>query len=435
MDKKFSSKVGFVLTAVGSAVGMANIWGFPYKLQDGGLIFLIFYIFFVGLFSYVGLTSEFAVGRLSQAGTLGAYQYSFNSTNKNKTISKLIGFIPLTGIFLIAIGYSVIVAYVFKALIDSITGEIMTTDVSSWFASFANTERSVIPFHIIIIIAAILTCIGGASTMEKSNKVMMPAFFVLFLLLGIRILMLPGAIDGYKYMLRFDTSKFNLNTIAAAMGQAFFSLSLTGSAMVTVGSYIKKDIDIVDSSKQTGLYDTIAALLASCVMIPALSVFNMQQVGGPSLLFISLPTILQNIKFGRIFSIFLYLAVIFAGISSLQNMFEPVVASLLSRYNKLSRNFMLILVGILTFVFSVNMETIDKVGHYMDIVSIYIIPIGASIGAVTWFYILKKDLLLGEVNLSAKKKQTSKWYNIGRFVYVPIAVILTLLALIFKISF
>ena len=236
-------------------------------------------------------------------------------------------------------------------------------------------------------------------------------------------------------MFRFDPSKINLDTLIAAMGQAFFSLSLTGAAMVTVGSYTDDSVDLMNSSKQTGLYDTIAAILASCVMIPVLSLFDMQQVGGPGLLFISLPTILQNIAFGRLFSVILYLAVIFAGISSLQNMFEPVVSSMMGRFDKLSRNIGLIIIGILTITLSLNMETIDKVGHYMDIVSIYIMSIGASIGSITWFYILKKDKLLAEINKSSKKTYGDRWYKIGKYIYVPIAVVLTLLALIFKISF
>lgn len=435
MENKFNTKLGFILTAVGSSVGMANIWGFPYKFQDGGLVFLIFYIIFAILFSYLGLISEFAVGRLSNTGALGSYDYSFKSGEKNKTIGKYIGFIPLLALFMIAIGYAILVAYVIKAFVDSISGVILEIEPSIWFESFASVDYSVIPYHIIVILVTILTCIGGAKTIEKSNKIMMPAFFILFVLLAVRIVALPGSLEGYKYMLRFDPDKISLATITSAMGQAFFSLSLTGSAMVVVGAYIKKDVDITSSAKKIGFYDTLAALVASCVMIPALSVFHMDQVGGPGLLFVALPKILQNIGFGRIFSIFLYLAVTFAGISSLQIMFESVTESLIFRYKKLSRNMVLGILGIIAFACGVGMENIDKFGHYMDIVSIYIIPIGASIGAVTWFYILKKEELLGEINISSKKKYGEGFIKLGRYIYVPIAVTLTLLALIFKISF
>ncbi|MDO5047868.1 MAG: sodium-dependent transporter [Anaerococcus sp.] len=432
---KFNSKLGFILTAVGSAVGMANVWGFPYKFQQGGLVFLIFYLIFIGLFSYVGLSSEFAIGRYAGTGTLGAYQRAFDSRKKDSFLGKFIGFIPLLGSLLIAIGYAVIVAYVFKALVNSLTGDLMVVDTGTWFDSFSAREYSVVGYHFLIIIITLITCIGGASTIEKSNKIMMPVFFILFLILAIRIITLPNALEGYRYMFRFDRSALSLSTILAAMGQAFFSLSVTGSGMIVCGAYLNKDEDIVSSSKMTGFLDTIAALLSSAVIIPAIMVFKMDQAGGPGLLFQVLPTILQNMFMGRIFAIILYLAVILAGISSLQNMFEVVAESLIKRFPKLKRNFALILIGIFVFGFGVNMEMISQWGPFMDIVSIYIIPIGASIGALSWFYVFSKDKLLKEINLASAKTYGDSWYKIGKYVYTPIAIVLCIVALVFKISF
>ena len=433
MNKKFSSRLGLILSAVGSAVGMANIWGFPYKFQQGGLVFLLFYILFAGIFSYVGLSSEFAVGRMAKTGTLGAYDHAFKSKNKN--IGRFIGYIPLIGTFLIAVGYSIIVAYVLKGFIDSLTGEIFLKSSDIWFESFANRERSVIIYHMVIIIITLLTCFGGASSIEKTNKIMMPTFFILFLILAIKVATLPHALDGYKNMFAYNPDNLNIRTIVNAMGQAFFSLSITGSGMIVVGAYIDKDEDIVESSVQTGFLDTMAGLISSCVMIPAVSVFAMDKLAGPALLFVSLPTILNNIRFGRIFAIILYLAVVFAGISSLQNMFEVIAESMTHRFEKLTRKTVFISLGLLVFLLGINLETIDSFGPYMDIVSIYIIPIGASIGAITWFYVLQKDKLLAEINLSAKRNYGQKWYKIGKYVYVPIALTITILALVFKISF
>lgn len=435
MNKKFSSRLGLILSAVGSAVGMANIWGFPYKFQSGGLVFLIFYILFAMIFSLVGLSSEFAIGRMAKTGTLGAYSYAFKSTSKNKKLGRFIGYIPLLGTFLIAIGYSVIVAYVLKGFIDSLTGEIFLTSSDIWFESFSNRGHSVLIYHLVIIVITLLTCFGGASSIEKTNKIMMPTFFVLFLILAIKVATLPNALDGYKNMFSFNPDNLNIETIVNAMGQAFFSLSITGSGMIVVGAYIDKDEDIVASSVQTGFLDTMAGLISSCVIIPAVSVFAMDKVGGPSLLFVTLPTILNNVRFGRIFAIILYLAVVFAGISSLQNMFEVIAESITNRFEKLSRKTVFIGLGLLVFLLGINLETIDSFGPYMDIISIYIIPIGASIGAFTWFYILKKDKLLAEINQPSKRNYGQKWYKIGRYIYVPIAVIITILALVFKISF
>lgn len=435
MKKEFSSKLGIVLSAVGSAVGMANIWGFPYKFQAGGLVFLIFYILFASIFSYVGLSSEFAVGRLAQTGTLGAYEYSYKSRKDNSKLGHYIGFIPLIGTFLIAVGYCVIVAYILKGFVDSLTGQIFAMDAQNWFNSFAMEKYSVISFHAIAILLTIITCLGGASSIEKSNKIMMPAFFILFVVLAIKVATLPNASAGYANMFKYNPETLNINTIVTAMGQAFFSLSITGSGMIVVGAYISKKEDIVSSSVHTGILDTLSGLIASFVIIPAVSVFNMQQVGGPSLLFVTLPTILKNVRFGRIFAIFLYFAVICAGISSLQNMFEVITESITARFKNLSRRSVFLALGIIVFVLGVNLETIDSFGPYMDIISIYIIPIGASIGAITWFYVLKKDMLLNEINLSSKNKYGNKWHKIGKFVYVPLAIVLTFLALIFKISF
>lgn len=433
MNKKFSSRLGLILSAVGSAVGMANIWGFPYKFQQGGLVFLLFYILFAGIFSYVGLSSEFAVGRMAKTGTLGAYDHAFKSKNKN--IGRFIGYIPLIGTFLIAVGYSIIVAYVLKGFIDSLTGEIFLKSSDIWFESFANRERSVIIYHMVIIIITLLTCFGGASSIEKTNKIMMPTFFILFLILAIKVATLPHALDGYKNMFAYNPDNLNIRTIVNAMGQAFFSLSITGSGMIVVGAYIDKDEDLVESSVQTGFLDTMAGLISSCVMVPAVSVFAMDELAGPALLFVSLPTILNNIRFGRIFAIILYLAVVFAGISSLQNMFEVIAESMTHRFEKLTRKTVFVSLGLLVFLLGINLETIDSFGPYMDIVSIYIIPIGASIGAITWFYVLQKDKLLAEINLSAKRNYGQKWYKIGKYVYVPIALTITILALVFKISF
>ena len=432
---KFNTKLGFILTAVGSAVGMANVWGFPYKFQEGGLVFLIFYIGFIALFSYVGLSSEFAVGRLSETGTLGAYKMAFESKKKNSILGKYIGFLPLLGSLLIAIGYAVIVSYVGKALIDSISGELMRADPTTWFDSFSNNAYSVLAIHTIVIVLTLITCLWGAKSIEKSNKIMMPIFFILFLILAIRIAFLDSAIEGYQYMFRLDMGKLNLNTIVMAMGQAFFSLSVTGSGMIVCGAYLKKDEDIVHSSKMTGFLDTLAAILSSLVIIPAIAVYEMDSAGGPGLLFQILPTILQNIAFGRLFAIILYLAVILAGISSLQNMFEVVCESLIKRYPKLNRKVALLLIGIFVFGIGSNMENISSWGPFMDIVSIYIIPIGALIGAISWFYILAKDKLLAEINTGSANKYGNKWIFIGKYIYTPIALILCLLALIFKISF
>lgn len=434
--KKFKTRTGFLLTAVGSAVGMANVWGFPYKLtSNGGGTFLIWYILFVLLFSYVALSSEYAIGRLSGTGTVGSYSKAWESKNLGK-VGKTLGFLPLLGSLCIAIGYAVIVSYILKSLTDSITGTIFANPTTEWFESFSSTPFSVVFYHFIVIALTLLTCITGAHSIEKANKIMMPLFFILFTILAIRVSFLPNVIEGYKFMFQPQWSEItNPTVIVSAMGQAFFSLSVTGSGMIVYGAYLDQEEDVVDLAKKTGFFDTISAIVAALVMVPALFSFGENYVGGPDLLFVTLPRILQNVRGGQIFLIILFLAILFAGISSLQNMLEVIAESILYVFPKIKRSLVLLIIGLLTFIPGIFMENIDRWGPWMDTVSIYIIPLGATIGAISWFWILDKEKLLNEINSSSKKKYGNFWHSVGKYLYVPAAIILCAIALINKVAF
>ena len=205
--------------------------------------------------------------------------------------------------------------------------------------------------------------------------------------------------------------------------------------MIVYGAYLPKDEDVVDVAQHTALFDTIAAVVAALVIIPACFAYGLDVGSGPSLLFVTLPTILQDVPLGRLFAVILYIAMIFAGVSSLQNMFEAVAESLLNRFPKLSRTAVLILLGLLCLGFGIGMEPISKWGPWMDLVSIYIIPIGATLGAVSWFYVMKKDELLDAINTGSGRTRGALWYGVGRYVYVPIAVVLCCVALFKHISF
>ena len=436
--KSFASRWGFILASVGSAVGMANVWGFPNKLgSNGGGAFLLSYLFFVFVFSYVGLPAEFAIGRRAGTGTLGAYENAWASrSEKLGKAGGVLGWLPLAGSMCIAIGYAVIVSYVLKALTDSFLGVLMTTDTAEWFQSFSMVPYSVIPFHVIVVVGTLLTLFLGAHSIERTNKVMMPLFFVIFLFLAIRVSFLPGAAEGYRFifMPRWEMLKNPLVWIWA-MGQAFFSLSVTGSGMIVYGAYLPKDEDVIAVSRNTAIFDTIAALVATLVIIPACFSYQVDVGAGPSLLFVTLPSILQDIPLGRLFAVILYVAMIFAGVSSLQNMFEAVAESLLHKFPKLSRAAVLIILAVVCLGCGIGMEAISQWGPWMDLVSIYIIPIGATLGAVSWFYVMKKEDLLEAINSGSKKKHGELWYAIGRYVYVPFALILCCVALFMKVAF
>ena len=436
--KNFASRWGFILASVGSAVGMANVWGFPNKLgSNGGGAFLLIYLLFIFIFSYVGLPAEFAMGRHAATGTLGAYEKAWSTRGKGAgKAGGLLGWLPLAGSLCIAFGYAVIVTYILKALVDSLVGTLMTTDTASWFGTFSSTPYSVIPYHIIVVVGTLLTLYLGAHSIEKTNKIMMPLFFIIFLILAVRVAMLPGVSEGYCFMFtpRWEALKDPMIWVWA-MGQAFFSLSVTGSGMIVYGAYLSKDEDVVGVAQHTALFDTIAAVVAALVIIPACFSYGLDVGAGPSLLFVTLPTILQDIPMGQLFAIILYMAMIFAGVSSLQNMFEVVAESLMHKFPKLNRVTVLVLLGALCLGFGIGMETISKWGPWMDLVSIYIIPIGATLGAVSWFYVMKKDALLDAINTGSTKKRGDLWYNVGRYVYVPLAIILCCVALFMHVAF
>ena len=434
----FSSRWGFILSAVGSAVGMANVWGFSAKLgANGGGAFLVAYLIFVALFSVVGLSAEYAVGRRARTGTLGAYRKAWES--RSPRLGKaggLLGWLPLAGSMCIAIGYAVIIAYVLKAFFQSVTGELMQVDTGTWFAGFSSQAYSVVPFHILVVVGTLLTLMLGARSIEKSNKVMMPVFFVIFVVLAVRVSFLPGASEGYKFLFSPDWGKLKDPMVWIwAMGQAFFSLSVTGSGMVVYGAYLDDREDVVHVAVRTAICDTVAALVSALVIIPACFAYGLDVGAGPSLLFVTLPRILQDIPFGRLFAVILYTAMVFAGVSSLQNMFEAVGESLQHRFPRLSRGFVLALLCVVCLGFGLHMEPIAKWGPWMDIVSIYIIPIGATLGAVSWFWIMKKEDLLEEINKGAARHHGSLWHLAGRYAYVLCALILCLVALCLKVAF
>lgn len=435
---KFASRWGFILASAGSAVGMANVWGFPNKLgANGGGAFLLIYILFVFIFSYVGLPAEFAIGRRAKTGTLGSYANAWKSRNKKaEKVGGILAWLPLAGSMCIAIGYAVIISYVLKALGSSLSGVLMETSPDAWFNDFSSTSFSIVPHHIIIVVCTLLTLFLGAKSIEKTNKIMMPMFFVIFVVLAVRVAFLPGALEGYIFMLTpsWEALK-NPMVWVSAMGQAFFSLSITGSGMIVYGSYLDDKEDVVAVSRQTAIFDTIAAIVATLVIIPSCFSYGVDVNAGPGLLFVTLPTILQNIPFGRLFAIILYIAMIFAGVSSLQNMFEAVGESLLHKFPKLNRKIVLAIICVICLGAGLGMEPISKWGPWMDFVTIYIIPIGAMLGAVSWFWIMKKDDLLSEINKGSKIKRGKNWYNFGKFVYVPLALILCFIAVFMKISF
>ena len=424
----FKSTVGFVLACVGSAVGMGNIWMFPYRLgQYGGAAFLIPYLIFIALFGLVGLSAEFALGRMAKTGTLGAYAYCW----KNK-FGKYIGWLPLLGSLGIAIGYSVILGWVFRSIQGVLTNELLTNDIPAFFTNMTQSFSNVPCHFLVLFVTCLLLFTSATNAIEKANKVLMPAFFILFIILAIRVSLFDGAIEGYKFLF-VPKWEYLLNkeTWIMAMGQAFFSLSITGSGMIVYGAYLKDDVDIPKASMQTAVFDTIAAMLAALAIMPAVFSFGIDPVSGPSLMFLTLPEVFKQMPLGNFFALFFFVSVAFAGITSLINMLEAVCESWQNRFH-ISRKKAVLLCGIITFIISVCIENGDIVGKWMDVVTIYIIPFAALLGAITIYYILGWNALKRELDKGRKKPVGPTFKFLGKYVYVFLAIIILILGILYN---
>lgn len=427
----FRNSMSFVLACVGSAVGMGNIWLFPYRLgQYGGAAFLIPYFLFVALFSLVGLSAEFAIGRRSRTGTLGSYEYCWASRGKGKA-GYVLGWIPLFGSLGIAIGYSVILGWVLRALLGALTGELLTAESAGFFSEMSTAFGNVPCHAAVVIIACALLIFGATKGIERVNKVLMPAFFVLFLVLAVRVFFLDGSVAGYaflfvpkwEYLLQPDTW-------IMAMGQAFFSLSITGSGMIVYGSYLGADEDIPKASVNTAVFDTLAAMLAALAIMPAVFAFGIEPGSGPSLMFITLPRVFAQMPMGRLFAAFFFLSVAFAGITSLINMFEAVTESWQTRFG-LSRTAAVLLCGGIALAAGLFMEDGNVVGNWMDFITILVVPFGALLGAVSVYYVLGWNNIESEL-LRGRSKPLPRFFGpLARYVYVPITVIVFILGIIY----
>ena len=422
----FTSKIGFVLAAVGSAVGMGNIWMFPYRTgQYGGAAFLIPYLLFIALFGYVGLSGEFAFGRLTGTGPIGSYEYAMKTRGKKG--GAVLGAIPLFGSLGIAIGYSIIVGWVARCAFGALTGSLMSTEPETYFAQMSATHLSSVPWHTIVVVITVAILIFGVSGgIEKINKVMMPAFFILFLIIAVRVLFLPGALEGYKYLL-VPQWEYLLNprTWIMAMGQAFFSLSVTGSGMIIYGSYLSKKEDIVHSSCMTAVLDTCAAMLAGFAVIPSVFAFGLDPASGPKLLFITLPRVFQQMPLGRLFAFLFFISVLFAGITSLANMLEAVSEAAQTRL-KLNRKAAVLVAGVATLAVGLLIEQEALMGRWMDIITIYVVPIGAILGAVMIYWVLGVKTIKKEL-MDGRDKPLSPAYDfLAKYVYVFLAAVVVI---------
>ncbi len=428
----FKSKWGFILACIGSAVGMGNIWLFPFRVgQFGGSAFLIPYFIFIALIGYTGVVEEMTFGRAMRTGPLGAFTKATQMRGNNS--GKIIGWIPVLGSLGIAIGYTVVVGWIIRFTIGTFTGSMLGAENSgAYFGAIASGSFSSLGWHIAASALIFIIMIAGVSSgIEKVNKIMMPIFFVLFIVLAIRAAFLPGAAAGYTFMFKPDFSKLtDIKTWVFALGQAFFSLSLAGSGTVVYGSYLSDKENAPSSAKLTAVFDTIAAMLAALVILPSVFAFNIEPNAGPPLLFITMPMIFKSMPGGNIFAIVFFVAVLFAGITSLINLYETPVELLQEKF-KFSRILSVLIIIVLGFAVGLAIEDGGALGSWMDVVSIYVIPLGALLAGIMFFWVCEKEFVLKEVNKSTVKQLGNGYFNMGKYVYCGITLIVYILGVFY----
>ena len=427
----FSGKWGFRLACIGSAVGMGNIWLFPYRLgQLGGAAFLIPYLIFVVLLGHTGLIGEMTLGRSMESGTLGAFGKATEKAGKGRRLGTVLSVIPVLGGMALAIGYSVVVGWILKFLIGSVTGSVMAApDSGAFFGSTASAFGSV-PWHLLgLVITFAVMVFGIQAGIEKMNKLMIPLFYVMFLILAVRVFTLDNAMDGYRYLLIPDWSYLlQPKTWVYALGQAFFSLSLAGTGTVVYGSYLKKDQDIPMSARTIALFDTLAALLSAFVIVPAVFAYGLDPASGPPLMFITMPTVFKQMPGGVVFMFIFFLAVLFASLTSLVNLFETPVEAL-QTYFSWSRAKAVAIVAVVGTVVGVCIEGI--VSSWMDVCSIYLCPLGALMAGVMLFWVCGTKYARKHAEVGAEKP-LGRWFEpAGKYVFCGI----TLLVLILGIAY
>lgn len=350
MRESWSSKFSFILVAAGSAIGLGNIWRFPIMVgQNGGAVFVLIYLFMVLFFALPILVAEISLGKAGQKSVVGIFK-KFSPQGLWKYLGY---FYIMTSIFILSY-YSVVAGWVFNYFLFGISGKLSSvSNVENTGKIFQ--EMSLNPFFqigglFIILILTYLIVLGGIKKgIEKVCKILMPLLFILLLILVLRAITLPNALEGVKFYLFPDISKLNIKVLLSAMGQAFFSLSLGVGAILTYGSYLSGKENILKSSTWIALADTSIAFLAGLVIFPSLfSVEGLEAKAGPSLIFVVLPIVFKTLPFGIFFEVLFFLLILIAAVTSTISLLEIPVTYLIDEKGYKRKNAVTI-VSILTF--------------------------------------------------------------------------------------
>lgn len=445
----FTGKLGFVLAAAGSAVGLGNLWRFPYlTAQYGGGIFILSYIVLAILFGVTLLMLEIAIGRNTGKGVIGAFQ---KLNKKFKWVGYLSVIVPLIIVpyYCVIGGWVVKYAWAFIIGSEGVASGTVTPDTTgNFFVNFITSPAEPLIFFLIFaLITVAIVVFGVQKGIEKMSKILMPALAGMAIFLMIYTLCQEGAWEGVAYTLIPDFSKFGFNTVLGALGQLFYSLSIGMCIMITYGSYMKKDVNIKSSSRQIAIFDSTFALIASLIIIPATFVTlgggaeKALQSNGPSLMFIQLTNVFNHMAGGRIIGIIFFILVLFAAITSSISLVESIVA-VLCEDGKMKR----LIACLIVFGAILILGTLSSLGEGVlagfknltggktildtfDYISNNIlIPVVAILTCVVAGWFIDKNTIKNEIGLN---KKSSTYFNVIVKYVAPICIFVILVTGLF----
>ncbi len=441
MDKQtrssFSGKIGFVLAAAGSAVGLGNIWRFPYlAAKYGGGIFLLVYLILAVTFGFALMTAEIALGRKTGLSAIGA----FGKLSKKWSF---VGWIAALVPAIILPYYSVIGGWVMKYLFTFVTGSGHTAaNDADFFGNFISSDiEPALWFFLFIAVTALIVLFGVEKGIERVSKIMMPILALLAVIIAVYCCVMDGirtGFQGLRYYVVPDFSNFSLSTVLAAMGQLFYSMSLAMGIMITYGSYMKKDVSIESSVSQIEIFDTGIAFVAGLMVIPGVFAFTGAAPAkpGPGLMFQSLPTVFDSMVGGQIVGVAFFLLVLFAALTSSISLMETVVSIVCDKF-KVQRKLSCLIV----FVFSVALGLLSCFGYgmwgnvtllglqfldFFDTISnSLIMPVVALLTCIFVSFVIKTKTIEDEVELCGKFKRKQLFRIIIKYI-APVCIVLIL---------
>jgi len=438
----FSGKIGFVLTAAGSAVGLGNIWRFPYlAAKYGGGIFLLVYLILAVTFGFALMTAEISLGRKTGLSAIGAYE---RLEKKYAFVGYISALIPM----IILPYYSVIGGWVTKYFFVYISGQASQAVSDNYFNSFISQSAQPLIWFIVFICATAGVVLSGVEKgIEKVSKIMMPILILLSIFIAVYSAFMPGAGAGILYYIKPDFTRFSATTVLAAMGQLFYSMSLAMGIMITYGSYMKKSVNLESSVKQIEIFDTGIAFLAGLMIIPAVFVFSGGDDAalgqGPGLMFVTLPKVFDAMKGGTLIGGLFFLLVLFAALTSSISLMETVVSIFCDKF-KLKRNIacILVLAGCIVIGLPSSLgfgawSNIKLIGlsflDFFDFISNSVLmPIAAFLTCVFVGFIIKPQALIDEIEITAPFKRKRLFTVIIKYI-APICIILILISSILDV--